>query len=374
MQNQTCHRPRARPGACQGKVLMHNCKYIVPAAGLQLLRFAMPAAGQEDKGFWPATVKIDPVKKEILPDEEVTITLTDFRDADGKQPKPEFLIHVAPESGRITNGDSYRLMVGKVFEVGTGTVKVTYHPSPDPKIEKDRIKIYSVYTTDYWDKESLDIPAEGKIGEVEITIRRFDYARIIYHEYSLSWDDGGSRYLSDIEVSVGVAYRPIGGGRYVADLVNVLTCKGIETQQVSGEKEYKSELVSAGVQSYSSLVVFHTDDKGEVEAVTLPVVNLGLTWVGDADTSEEIIIGPVSEYDDQEAVDDNLDKLKNVKPEPGQKESAMLPIAGRLLYHPDFRVIMRGKNYYAGEGKWQDNDEYDINKKTFTWEVNTKEQ
>ena len=260
--------------------------------------------------------------------------------------------------------------------MGAGTVKVTYHPSPDPTIEKDRIRIYSLYTTDYWNKESLDkdVPVEGKIGEVEITIRRFDYARIIYHEYSLSWDDGGSRYLSDIEVSVGVAYRPIGGGRYVADLVNVLTCKGIETQQVSGEKEYKSELVSAGVQSYSSLVVFHTDDKGEVEAVTLPVVNLGLTWVGDADTSEEIIIGPVSEYDDQEAVDDNLDKLKNVKPEPGQKESAMLPIAGRLLYHPDFRVIMRGKNYYAGEGKWQDNDEYDINKKTFTWEVNTKEQ
>jgi hypothetical protein len=353
---------------------MHICKYIVPAVGL-LLFVALPAAGQEGDGFWPATVKIDPVKKEVFPDEEVTITLTDFRDADGSQPKPEFLIHVAPESGRIANGDGCRLLVGKVFSVGAGTVNVTYYPPSNPKIEEDRINIYSLYTTDYWDKESLDIPTEGKIGEVEITIRRFDYARIIYHDYSLSWDDGGSKYLSDIEVSVGVGYRPIGGRRYVADLVNVLTCKGTETQQVSGEKEYKSRLVSAAVQSYSSLVVFHTDDKGEVEAVSLPVVVLGLTWAGDSDNPPaDLVIGPVSEYNDQEAVDDTLDKLKSVKPESGQKESATLPAAARLLYHPDFRVLMRGKNYFAGNGKWQDSDEHDIYKKNYIWEVNTKDQ
>ena len=356
---------------------------IIPAAGLLLLLAALPAAGQEEKGFWPATVKIDPVKKEIFPGEEVTITLTAFRDADGRQPKPEFLIHVAPESGRISNGDGSRLLVGRVFPVGAGTVNVTYYPSWDPKIEEDRISIYSVYTTDYWDKESLDIPAEGKIGEVEITIRRFDYARIIYHEYSLSWDDGGSKYLSDIEVSVGVAYRPIGGRRYVADRVKVLTCKGIMSEQESGEKEYKSTLVSAAVQLYGGLLVFHTDDKGEVEAVSLPMVNVGLTWVGDTNTRDDIDIEPVSENEgeneeenEEEAVDDTLDKLKSVKPEPDQKKSAPLEpeleAVSRLFYHPDFKVLMRGKNYYAGEGKRQINEDHFVFQATYRWEVNTK--
>jgi hypothetical protein len=342
---------------------MHICKYIVPAAGLLLLLAALPAAGQEADGFWPATVKIDPLKKEILPDEEVTITLTDFRDAGGMQPKPEFLIHVAPESGRIANGDASLLLVGKVFEVGAGTVKVIYHPSPDPTIEKDRIKIYSVYTTDYWDKDSLDIPSEGEIGEVEITIRRFNFARITYHEYSLSWDDNGSKYLSDTEVCVGVTYRPIGGRRYVADQVRVLTCKGIESQYESGEKEYKSTLVSAAVQLHSSLVLFHTDDKGEVDAVILPMVNVGLTWVGDAETSDEIDIEPVSENDGE-------NKEENEEENVGKA----VDDAFAELNTPDFKVLIRGKNYYAGEGKRQINEDHFVFQATYTWEVNTKGQ
>ncbi len=350
-------------------------KSILPLVVGFFLLATQPASGQEADGFWPSSVKIDPLKKEIFYGEELSITLTDFRDADGRRVQPQFLIAAQPEAGKIVNGEPSALLVGKEFPVGDGTVEIRYFPPPDPKIEEDRITISSVNTAAYWDEEA-DLPYLTKIGQVDVVIRRYDYARIIYHDYSLSWDDGGSKYLSDIDVSVGVAFKSIGGGRHAVERVAVLTSKGVESQHESGEKEYKSTLVSARIQTYTGLVVFHMNDKGEAEAVTLPVVNLALTWSGDSDNPpDDVTIAPVSEYDAEEATEAAAEVAMNIKPSHGQRKSATLPILARMLYHPDFRVIMRsGNEYLGGEGNFKEHDEHDVVEKTYRWEVCTKPQ
>ncbi len=361
--------------------------FLVCALGMFLLPAQVTA--QEGDGVWPDSVKIDPTKKELLPGETLTIRLTNFKDVAGNQPKPEFMILVQAKDGKILNGGNpgtSHSLTGKEFAVGLGTVDIVYKAPTAANIEKDIINISSIITVPPEemgkDPDYQDMPNTEKIGEVEITIRHFDVARITYHDYS-HYDDGYQRGTTDVEVKVVVMYRHISFRYYQVESVKIAYFKGIETYKMKDEPEKKCTLASAKLRLHNPLLIFNYDNSGEVTAVFLPMVMLDLEWTGDPGIGppDDIVIEPVNSYDGdvysaavKEAAEKSVIKTEGKKKIPDMKNIAELMRASeRLTNHPDFRVTFRfTKYYFGGEANWERADENAIHKKSFTWEVNSR--
>ncbi|HUX08982.1 MAG TPA: hypothetical protein VMX35_16910, partial [Acidobacteriota bacterium] len=282
-------------------------------------------------------------------------------------------------------GTSHSL-TGKEFAVGLGTVDIVYEAPTAANIEKDIINISAIITIPPEemgkDPDYVDMPNLVKIGEVEITIRRFDVAKIAYHDY-YHYDDGYQRGTTDVEVKVVVMYRHMSLRYYQVESVRIVDFRGIETYKMKDEPEKKCTLASATLRLNNPLLIFHYDNSGEVSAVFLPLVILDLAWTGDTSISppDDIIIEPVNTYDNKEEVAavkevaEKVDlKTEGKKKIPDMKKIAeLMRAAERLTNHPDFRVTFRfTKYYFGGEANWERTDENAIHKKSFTWEVNSR--
>ena len=349
---------------------------------LIILSFGIPAAGQEQDGLWPTTIKIDPLKKKIFFTEQLDITLTDIRGPDGRLSGPEFLIHVQPEHGSISNGEYSPLSLsgaGKDFPVGSGTIAVHYTSPSDASIENDLITISAVTTSAYWEKEGdpSDFPQLNKIGEVEIETIRFNYARIIYTE-TKHIEYPHQTETKDVEVITCVSFYPVFGQQHHVDRIKVMSWKGVHTYQ-GYDHDRSAEITHAEVEYPNRLVVFHTNEKNEIHAVTLPQIMVQLDWTPpDAfSATEKIVVGPVNDYKQPE--DKDLDKLaKELKPDKGglpnlKNINLLMKSTYRMLYHPDFEVTNRlSKNHLCGEAKWRESSEHIDRRKTYTWEARLK--
>ena len=348
------------------------------------------ASGQEADGVWPDSVKVDPAKKELLPGERLTIRLTDFKDVAGYQPKPEMRILVQPRRGKIVNGlapGTSMSLTGREFEVGTGMVDVVYLAPSGSKVDSDTITISAVNIIpdeefDHDPDEHLDFPYITEIAKVEITIRHYNFARAVMHDYS-HYDDGYQSGTVDVEVNVGIFYEHLAGPYYTVTSVRVLSFKGLETYRSKTENK-KATLVSARATHHVPQIAFHSE-KGRIEAVSIPLVYVELGWAGDSSVGflSHIDIEPITEYDnsaEMAAMEEASEKMK--ADNEGREEGKMPDLSAvgdvmsaslRLLWHPDFRVTDRmSENYLCGEAFREDSDETSVHRRRFTWEVHTK--
>ena len=349
---------------------------------LTILSFGIPAAGQGQEGIWPTTAKIDPLKKKIFFSEQIDIILTDIRGPDGRLSKPEFLIHVQPKHGSISNGQYSPLSIsgaGKDFPVGSGTIEVHYASPSDASIEKDLITISAVITSAYWEEEDdpSDFPTLNKIGEVEIEIIRFNYARIIYTE-TKNVEYPNQKESKEVQVITCVSFYPVFGQQHHIDRVRVMSWHGAHTYE-GNDRDRSATLTHAEVEEPAPLIVFHRDEKNEIHAITLPQLFTSLEWTpADAFKSpEKILIGPVNDYPKSENKD--LDKLvKELRPEkrglPNLKNiNELMKSTYQMLYHPDFKVTNRfSKTHLCGEAAWEESSEHIFHRKRYTWEVRLK--
>ena len=346
------------------------------------------AGGQEGDGFWPDSVKVDPSSKELLPGEKLTIRLTDFKDEAGNLPKPEMKIIVQPKYGDIINGENPNSgqLTGKEFAVGLGTIDVVYRAPSDSNTDSDTITISSVNFVPPEElgqdpDEYLDLIPITKIAQVDITIRHYNFARAVLHDY-YHYDDGYQSGTTEVEVNVGIIYDHLAGPYYMVKSVRILGFKGSDTYHSKTENK-KAVLTAAEATHYAPQVVFHSE-KGRIEAVSIPLVHVELSWTGDTDIGppDSIDIEPITEYDSsaEEAAMEEASKKMKADNEGRQDKMPDLSAVGdvmraslRLLWHPDFRVTNRmSENYLCGEAHREDSDETSIHKKRFTWEVHSK--
>ena len=141
----------------------------------------------------PWKCKVEPEEDEISVGDQMTITIKDIKDSQGRDPKPWQRIVVKVEKGEITNGvktfeeDSY------AFLAGDGQVEVRYK-TPDDCKESGTEKIF-VYNSCDWGQEwvrPLHMTAKGKeIGndDFEITC---DWEGTIESNFKLSSSGGES--------------------------------------------------------------------------------------------------------------------------------------------------------------------------------------
>jgi hypothetical protein len=120
----------------------------------------------------PWKCKVEPEEDEISIGDDMSITIKDIKDSQGRDPKPWQRIVVKVEKGEITNGTKLEKEGCYAFLVGDGEVEVEYEAPEDCK--DSGTEEVTIYNSCDWGQESV-VPLhitgmEKEIGEGEFEI------------------------------------------------------------------------------------------------------------------------------------------------------------------------------------------------------------
>jgi hypothetical protein len=165
----------------------------------------------------PSACTIDPEKKKINANENITIRLLDFVEPNGLDLRPEEKIMVKVEEGKILNGSKHGAYT--VFPIGGGTVNVAYEAPDVCGLDKDFMTVFNVCE----DQGKGILQPNEKIAEQTIQIKKVACDVSVNIKAAFQWKDDTKHHHIQGYASMTVQGAMTFDQRYQAPMVKRYT-------------------------------------------------------------------------------------------------------------------------------------------------------